>query len=117
MWGFAFAAAFWAVVQPWWSFPWDTLAQTAAPFGEDGPLVPGWVLITWMVVLGTVVPFALALQSMRHIRATQASVIGMTEPVMASVVAFAFLGEVLTPVQILGGIVVLVGVVLAETSR
>jgi drug/metabolite transporter (DMT)-like permease len=117
MWGFAFAAAFWAVVQPWWSFPWDTLAQTAAPFGADGPLVPGWVLITWMVVLGTVVPFALALQSMRHIRATQASVIGMTEPVMASVVAFAFLGEVLTPVQILGGIVVLVGVVLAETSR
>ncbi len=84
MWGFAFAAAFWAVVMPWWSFPWDTLAQTAMPFGDDGPAVPGWVLVAWMVVLGTVVPFVLALQSLRHIRATQASVVGMTEPVMAS---------------------------------
>jgi drug/metabolite transporter (DMT)-like permease len=70
-----------------------------------------------MVVLGTVVPFALVLQSLRHLRATQASVVGMTEPVIASVIAWVFLGEILTPVQIVGGVVVLVGIVLAETSR
>lgn len=117
MWGFFFATAFWAVVQPWWSFPWDTLALTAEPFGADGPSVPGWALIAWMVVLGTVVPFALVLQSLRHLRATQASVVGMTEPLIASLIAFLLLGEVLTPVQILGGAVVLTGVLLAETSR
>jgi len=33
------------------------------------------------------------------------------------VIAWVFLGEILTPVQIVGGIVVLVGIVLAETSR
>jgi len=117
MWGFFFATAFWAVVQPWWSFPWDTLDLTAEPFGSDGPTVPGWALITYMVVLGTVVPFALVLQSLRHLRATQASVVGMTEPVIASLIAFVLLGEVLTPVQVLGGAVVLAGVLLAETSR
>ncbi len=117
MWGFAFAAAFWAVVQPWWSFPWDTLDITARPFGDDGAAVPGWALIAYMVVLGTVVPFALVLQSLRHLRATQASVVGMTEPLIASLIAFVLLGEVLTPVQILGGAVVLTGVLLAETSR
>jgi drug/metabolite transporter (DMT)-like permease len=117
MWGFAFAAAFWAVVQPWWSFPWSTLDITARPFGEDGAAIPGWTLIAWMVVLGTVVPFALVLQSLRHLRATQASVVGMTEPLIASLIAFVLLGEVLTPVQILGGAVVLTGVLLAETSR
>jgi len=41
----------------------------------------------------------------------------MTEPVIASVIAWIFLGEILTPVQIVGGAVVLVGIVLAETSR
>ncbi|MFC6236508.1 EamA family transporter [Longivirga aurantiaca] len=117
MWGFFFATAFWAVVQPWWSFPWETLALTAEPFGADGPAVPGWALIAWMVVPGTVVPFALVLQALRHLRATQASVVGMTEPLIASVIAFVLLGEVLTPVQILGGAVVLAGVLLAETSR
>lgn len=117
MWGFFFATAFWAVAQPWWSFPWDTLDITATPFGSDGPAIPGWALIAYMVVLGTVVPFALVLQSLRHLRATQASVVGMTEPLIASLLAFVILGEVLTPVQVLGGAVVLAGVFLAETSR
>jgi drug/metabolite transporter (DMT)-like permease len=117
MWGFFFATVFWAVVQPWWSFPWETLDLTAQPFGADGPAIPGWALIAYMVVLGTVVPFALVLQSLRHLRATQASVVGMTEPVIASLIAFVLLGEVLTPVQVLGGAVVLAGVLLAETSR
>lgn len=117
MWGFFFASAFWAVVQPWWSFPWETLDVTAQPFGADGPAVPGWALISWMVVLGTVVPFALVLQSLRHLRATQASVVGMTEPIIASLIALVLLGEILTPLQILGGAVVLAGVFLAETSR
>ncbi len=117
MWGFAFATLFWAVVQPWWTWPWGSLDFTTHPFGDGGPAVAAWVLVVWMVVLGTVLPFALVLQSLRHLRASQASVIGMTEPLIASLIAFVFLGEVLTPLQVVGGVVVLVGVVLAETSR
>jgi drug/metabolite transporter (DMT)-like permease len=117
MWGFAFAALFWALAQPWWLFPWESLDITAEPVGAAGPAVPGWALVTYMVVLGTVVPFALVLASLRHLRATQASVVGMTEPVIASVIAYVLLGEALTPVQLLGGAVVLTGVLLAETSR
>jgi drug/metabolite transporter (DMT)-like permease len=117
MWGFAFAALFWALAQPWWLFPWESLDITASPFGESGPAVPGWALVTYMVVLGTVVPFALVLASLRHLRATQASVVGMTEPVIAAAIAYVLLGEALTPVQMLGGAVVLAGVLLAETSR
>ena len=94
----------------------DTLDFSAA-FGEGGPVVPAWGFVTYMVVLGTVVPFALVLQSLRHLRATQASAVGMTEPVIASAIAFVVLGELLTPVQVLGGAVVLAGVLLAETSR
>jgi drug/metabolite transporter (DMT)-like permease len=116
MWGFAVAAAFWAVVAPWWTFPWDTLGFST-PFGENGPVVGAWGLVAYMVVLGTVVPFALVLQSLRHLRATQASVVGMTEPVIAAGIAFVFLGEALTPLQMVGGAVVLLGVLLAETSR
>ena len=39
------------------------------------------------------------------------------EPVAASVVAWAWLGETLSAVQILGGAVVLTGILLAQTSR
>jgi drug/metabolite transporter (DMT)-like permease len=70
-----------------------------------------------MVVLGTATPFWLVVASLKHLRASQASVVGMTEPLLAILVAWVALGEVLTPIQITGGIIVLVGVFLAERSR
>ncbi len=117
MWGFGAAALFWAVVAPWWSFPWDALTGAGHPFGDDRAGVPLWTLVVWMVVLGTVVPFSMSVEALRNIRASQASVIGMTEPLIASAIAWFALGEVLAPVQIAGTFVVLAGVLLAEMSR
>lgn len=116
MWGFAVAAVFWALAQPWWTFPWDALGAASAATGILAS-VPQPVLLVYLIVLGTVVPFWLVLSSMRHLRASQASTIGMSEPVLASVFAWVLLGEVLLPAQILGGAIVLIGVYLAERSR
>ena len=115
--GFGAAALFWAIAQPWWLFPWDKLHSTITLIEGSHPTLPTWVLIFYMVVFGTVIPFALMLASLRHLRATQASIMGMTEPVIASLIAFALLGESMTPIQILGGAIVLGAVILAETSR
>ena len=82
MFGFMAASLFWVVVAPWWSFPWDSL-QFTAQFAGVGPDLPSWVYVAYLVLLGTVVPFALAMASMRHISASQASVVGMSEPVIA----------------------------------
>ncbi len=116
MWGFGAASLLWAFVSPWWSFPWDAVG---AVHGEIGPLtdISGWWLAAYMVLLGTVVPFALVLFSLRHLTGSQASIVGMAEPLMASAIAWAVLGEAMTPVQILGGAIVLIGVVIAENSR
>jgi drug/metabolite transporter (DMT)-like permease len=70
-----------------------------------------------MVVLGTVVPFSLVVLSMRHLRASQASTVGMTEPIIATFIAWVALGEVLTPMQLAGSAVALLGVLLAERNR
>jgi drug/metabolite transporter (DMT)-like permease len=64
-----------------------------------------------------VVPFWLVVVSLHHIRASQASVVGMTEPLLAIFIAWVALGEVLTPTQIIGAVTVLAGVLLAERSR
>jgi drug/metabolite transporter (DMT)-like permease len=117
LWGFGFAALLWALVQPWWGFPWASLQGSAAPFGEGTAQVPLWVLATSMVVLGTIMPFWLVLAAIRHIGAAGASIVGMTEPFIASLVAWVVLGELLTPVQMLGGVVILTGVVIAERAR
>jgi drug/metabolite transporter (DMT)-like permease len=115
-WAFGFASLFLAIAFPWWSFPFGELAGSTALL-EGLPAIPIWVLALWLVVLGTILPFTLIIASLSHLTATGSSVVGMLEPVLAAVVAWILLGEVLAGVQIIGGIVVLVGVLLAETSR
>jgi drug/metabolite transporter (DMT)-like permease len=116
--GFFFAALFWAIAQPWWSFPFDVPGKSVSLLGNLSDLhVPIWVLMTWMIVLGTIVPFFLIVGSMRHITATRAGILAMVEPVVASLVAWAWLGETLNGTTLVGGVVVLCGIVLAQTAR
>lgn len=117
MWGFGAAALFWAILQPWWLFPWDRLAGVTDPLGSVGWQIPIWIMATSMVVLGTVMPFWLVVESLRHLRASQASTLGLTEPLFATIIAWIVLSESLTYVQIAGGTLILLGVFLAEKSR
>ena len=117
-WGFAFAALFWAIVQPWWSFPADIVRQDADLLGRfAGTTAPVWLLIAYIVVFGTVVPFTLMVMALHYIPATRATVVAMAEPVLAGLVAYAWLEEELGALQILGGMLVLAGIVLAQTAR
>lgn len=117
MWGMGGAALFWAIVQPVWLFPWAEYSGLSAPLAGSGPQLPLPTLTAWMIVMGTALPFALAIASLAYITAAQASIVGMTEPLIASVIAWIVLAEVFTPVQIVGGVTVLAGVYLAERSR
>jgi drug/metabolite transporter (DMT)-like permease len=116
--GFLFAAVLWAVVQPWWSFPSELVREDVSLGGHLSSLhAPAWSLMAWIVVLGTIVPFGLLVASLRHIGATRAAIVAMLEPVVATVVAYAWLGESLTTVQLVGGAVVLAAILLAQTAR
>jgi drug/metabolite transporter (DMT)-like permease len=45
------------------------------------------------------------------------TIVAMLEPVLAAIVAWVWLGEELAAMQIAGGLIVLAGVVLAQTAR
>jgi drug/metabolite transporter (DMT)-like permease len=109
-WAFGTAALAGAVVRPWWGFPFDRLVTRV-----DG--VPVWLLCCHVVLLGSVVPYLLVTGSLRYLPATSAGIIGMVEPVIAATVAWLVLGEALRVPQVIGGLLVLTGVTLAETAR
>jgi drug/metabolite transporter (DMT)-like permease len=117
-WGFCFATLFWSIVQPWWSFPARAVGRTVSLQGSlAGTHVPVWALVLWVIVLGSIVPFALIVGALRHVTATRAGVVAMLEPVVATVVAWAWLRESLSPVQLAGAAVVLAGIGLAQSAR
>jgi drug/metabolite transporter (DMT)-like permease len=114
-WMFAFGAGFWAVTQPWWRFDPAVLAEDASLLGSVADLtVPVWWALVWVVLLGTLVPYALEVMSLRHLPPTVTGVVAMVEPVVAAAVAWVWLEEVLDGVQVLGGLLVIVGVVLVQ---
>ncbi|HET9461130.1 MAG TPA: EamA family transporter [Gaiellaceae bacterium] len=116
--GFLFAAALWAVVQPVWEFPWDVLADTVSLQGNFSEhSAPVWLLVGFVVVIGTMVTFSLLTGALRHISATRASIVATLEPVMATVVAWLWLEETFGPTQLIGGAVVLGGIFLAQSAR
>jgi drug/metabolite transporter (DMT)-like permease len=117
-WTFTAAGLFWSLLLPWWDFPFDVLGRRVPlPGPLEGAAVPMGVLVAWIVVLGTVAPFALVLVAIRTLGSAGTRLLGMAEPVLAGLVAWVVLGEALTGPQVAGAVVVLAGIVLAETSR
>lgn len=117
-WGFAIAALFWAVFQPWWRFPLEAVDGSVPLLGRlDDVSLPVWLLLAYIVVLGTVVPFVLLVSALHHVPATRVTIVAMLEPVLAALVAWVWLEEELAALQVAGGLIVLAGVVLAQTAR
>lgn len=116
-WAFVVSALFWSVAKPWWTVPWDTLsASLELPGALDGVTVTGWGLIAWVVLLGTVAPFLMVIGALRHLAATEAGIAGMVEPVLAGAVAWIWLGETLTVIQVTGSLVVIAGIAVAQRA-
>lgn len=91
--------------------------------GSGGSLsltaVPGTV---WPAVLGLgLVATAIAIQTfyagVKRVGGARASLISTVEPVYTVALAMILFGESLTPMQILGGALVILAVILAETGR
>jgi len=117
-WAFLVATIFWSLLAPWWSFPGKRVDDHVSLLGNLASThVPLWLLMLWMVVLGAIVPFGLIVSALRHISATRAGITAMLEPVVAIIVAWAWLGESLKPVQLSGAALTLLGIGLAQTAR
>lgn len=67
---------------------------------------PVWALALWMVLAGTIAPFILILSALRHLPATRVGVVAMAEPMVATLIAWLWLGEALGIAQLAGGLLV-----------
>jgi drug/metabolite transporter (DMT)-like permease len=117
-WGIGVAAIFWAIILPWWSFPFEYLTDSYSLSGNlSGYNAPGWALLLWIIIIGTVIPYLLTVTGIRELSAGTSSVIGMIEPIFAGVIAWIILNEALSGIQLVGCAVVLLGIYLADKAK
>jgi drug/metabolite transporter (DMT)-like permease len=105
VWGFVFAIAFWSFAAPWWSWPVSKLS--------DGHVA---LAVLGVGVVGTLIPFFLAVGAVRVLTPATAGIAATVEPPAAAAFAWIFLGQHLSAVQIMGGVLVLAGVALSQRA-
>lgn len=76
-----------------------------------------WLLVLYIALFGTLVPFGLYFLGINLIRSTRASITATLEPITAGFVSFFFLGEKLEMLQILGGLLVIASVILLQLRK
>ena len=118
MWGFGFAALSWSLILPLWNFPFDVFTVSIPLEGAlQGHNAPGWALILYVVFIGTVFPYLCVMNGLRNLSASTTSAFGMLEPIFAGIIAWFWFGESWTPIQLLGGIIVIAGIYMADRAR
>ena len=114
---FGASTIFWAIILPWWNFDTDIFSGQVSFPENSANMVSISLMMLWMIVMGTIAPFFLSFVALSHLKARTVAIVGTLEPVFASAVAFFVLNESLLAIQLLGGAVVIVGVVLAESAK
>ena len=103
--GFVVAALLWAVYQLPRGLPEELFER---------PNVPE---VLYVGVAGTLVPFLLYAWGIRRIRAERASIVATLEPVIAALVAWAWIGQTLSGLQVAGGLLVVGAVASLQLGR
>jgi drug/metabolite transporter (DMT)-like permease len=76
-----------------------------------------WMAFLYIAIFSTLIPFGLYFKGIERVRATRASITATWEPVVAGMTAYFVLGEVLFPLQVLGGMGVIAAIALLQTAK
>lgn len=118
VWGLGMASLAWICSMPIWDFPFEVFTIDMDLQGIfTGNTLPGWVLILWIIIMGTIVPYLFVIGGLRLLSASTSSVIGMLEPVLAGVFAWIWLEQSWNGIQLIGAVIVLVGIYIADRAR
>jgi len=117
-WASLFASAFWGIFSHWWGLGFATLSAEVSLSGTLKDVVlPVWAPMLWVITLGAFAPFVLIFMALKHVAATAVGVLASSEVLFAFIVAWIWLGETLTALQVAGAAVVFAGIVVAQTAR
>lgn len=87
------------------------MSFSTAPVTVAGTMTPWWAAVGELVLVAAVAAYLLGTFAARRLGATLASFVGLAEVLAAVLFAWLLLGELPRPVQLLGGVLVVAGVV------
>ncbi len=104
LYGLGFATVAWSLYRIPTRLPWDLA-------------LANWPLVVGVIFVATLFPYVLTLGAVSLLPAARVGLTATFEPVVGALAGFALLGEILQPPQIVGGVLVLLGIALVQTVR
>lgn len=102
---FGFASLFWLLVNP----PWKIIAQNYSS--------QQWFIFIGFAMISILIPYFFYFLGLRYLQASRVIIISTLEPIVAILSAFLILGELMSPSQILGGVMVIGAIFLLQTHQ
>jgi drug/metabolite transporter (DMT)-like permease len=96
------ASVFWAVINP----PWKIVAHHYSTWS--------WIFLFVFSLVSVLAPFSFYIAGLRNLDPTRAIVVSCLEPVFSIVIAAIALGEIVRPLQALGIVLVLAGILVVQ---
>ncbi len=96
------ASLFWLLVNP----PWKLMAAQYS--------AAQWLFLLVFSLVSVLAPFSFYFAGLQHLEPTRAIIVSCLEPVFSIVIAAVALGEVMRPLQILGIVLVLAAITVAQ---
>ena len=116
--GFGISMLFWWVTFPLWTYPTEIFTKEIDLRGQlAGVDAQGWVLILFVIFVGTIIPYTGNLIGIKKTSASSAAIIGMLEPVLAGIFAWIWLSETFNAIQLVGAAAVIAGIYIATKVR
>lgn len=118
LYGFGISMLFWWLLLPLWKYPTEIFSKQIDLRGQlAGTNASGWMLIMFVIVVGTLIPYTGNLIGITKTSASSAAIIGMLEPVLAGIFAWIWLSETFNAVQLIGAAAVIAGIYIATKAR
>jgi drug/metabolite transporter (DMT)-like permease len=117
-WTMLAASLIWLVPAAPWNFELSAFSSSISLGGTLEQIsVPLWMPLVWVSVVGTFGAYVLSFLGIKYLRATPAGVLSTGEVLFAFLFGWLWLGETLQPIQMLGVVFVIVGILVAQTAR
>ncbi len=92
------------------------MAFSSVPVELAGFSTPWWAMVAELAILAAATPYVTGIIATRVLGAKLASFVGLSEVMFAVLFAWVLLGELPHPVQLLGGLFILAGVVAVRSE-
>lgn len=114
----SFSTVFWLIFSPWWQFDAARLTTAINLTGNLSQFQFPFVgLLIWVGLAGSFLPMLLTYAALGEASAVAVGIASVTEVVFAAFFGWLWLNEKLDGLQLLGGVMLIVGIVVAQTAR